>query len=200
MGGAVLPVSPGLTGPVVGVGVGVVGADGLPGDGLIGVGNGSGPGPGPGGTGGWFSKILTAIHSAIAAIASTRAKDATYVHRLAAVTALGQGSGHIRHRPTPRRPNQWGRKPGPAGSPTAGICSRVTVPSSALAAERPSAQLSAGTATHGAMSTSESAATRAERPDTTPPTVAVTSEPASTPRSGAAAPIAAAACWNRARA
>ncbi len=77
MGGAVVvPVPPGLPGPVVGDGPVLGDGDGLDGDGLVGVGSGSGPGPGPGGTGGWSSKILTAIHNAIAAIARTRAKAA----------------------------------------------------------------------------------------------------------------------------
>ena len=79
MGGAVVvpPVPSVPPGPVVGGGVGVgVGEPGPDVGGLVGVGNGIGPGPGPGGTGGWSSKILTAIHNAIAAIASMRAKAA----------------------------------------------------------------------------------------------------------------------------
>ena len=66
MGGTcVSPVCPGVVGPVslgvvVSVGEGGVGPGGIGGGGGVGV--------------GWFSKILTAIHSASVAISSTRAK------------------------------------------------------------------------------------------------------------------------------
>ena len=65
------------------------------------------------GGGGWSSKMRVTIHRANAAIATIRANEARKVHRPAVVSVTGQGRGHKRHRPTPLRRYQCGRKLGP---------------------------------------------------------------------------------------
>lgn len=65
------------------------------------------------GGGGWSSKMRVTIHNAKAAMATINAKEAMKVQRPAVVSVAGQGRGHRRHRPTPLRRYQCGRKLGP---------------------------------------------------------------------------------------
>ncbi len=114
---------------------------------------------GPTGAGGWSANSLTAMKSATEAMARTTANEATYVHRPLAVRVPGHGSGQVRQRPGPPRACQCGRNPGPRTAPLGLTCSTVTGASSAMASFAPSAQDSARTATHGAISLSSSPAT-----------------------------------------